>query len=133
MRQRAPPAVGSNQWLCASAGAPIERAVASRLRPRSTRDIRTMEPTMRIAQLAPLMESVPPALYGGTERVVASLTDELVRRDHEVTLFASGDSQTLARLVPIVPESLRPAGLQGGAIAYHLTALSRALDHAGDF
>ena len=56
---------------------------------------------MRIAQIAPLYESVPPRLYGGTERVVAHLSDELVRRGHEVTLFASGDSTTLANLVPV--------------------------------
>jgi Glycosyltransferase Family 4 len=55
---------------------------------------------MRIAQVAPLIERVPPRLYGGTERVVAYLTDELVRQGHDVTLFASGDSRTLARLVP---------------------------------
>jgi glycosyltransferase involved in cell wall biosynthesis len=54
---------------------------------------------MRIAQVAPLFESVPPKLYGGTERVVSYLTEELVRRGHEVTLFASGDSETSARLV----------------------------------
>ena len=55
---------------------------------------------MRIAQVAPLIESVPPKLYGGTERVVAYLTEELVRQGHDVTLFASGDSRTPARLVP---------------------------------
>ena len=55
---------------------------------------------MRIAQVAPLIESVPPQLYGGTERVVAFLTDELVRLGHDVTLFASGDSRTTARLLP---------------------------------
>ena len=55
---------------------------------------------MRIAQVAPLCESVPPKLYGGTERVVSYLTEELVRRGHDVTLFASGDSETSARLVP---------------------------------
>jgi glycosyltransferase involved in cell wall biosynthesis len=54
---------------------------------------------MRIAQVAPLAESVPPKLYGGTERVVSYLTEELVRLGHEVTLFASGDSQTRARLI----------------------------------
>ena len=62
---------------------------------------------MRIAQVAPLFESVPPALYGGTERVVAYLTDELVRMGHDVTLFASGDSRTRATLVPICGHSLR--------------------------
>lgn len=62
---------------------------------------------MRIAQVAPLIESVPPCLYGGTERVVSYLTEELVRQGHEVTLFASGDSVTRARLVPCVPTALR--------------------------
>ena len=62
---------------------------------------------MRIAQVAPLFESVPPPGYGGTERVVSHLTEELVRRGHEVTLFASGDSQTRARLVPVVPRAMR--------------------------
>jgi glycosyltransferase involved in cell wall biosynthesis len=61
---------------------------------------------MRIAQVAPPFESVPPARYGGTERVVSTLTEELVRRGHEVTLFASGDSRTSARLVPTVEQSL---------------------------
>jgi hypothetical protein len=53
-------------------------------------------PTMKIAQVAPLYESVPPKLYGGTERVVSYLTEELVRMGHDVTLFASGDSETSA-------------------------------------
>ena len=61
---------------------------------------------MRIAQVAPLYESVPPKLYGGTERVVSYLTEELVRLGHEVTLFASGDSQTNAQLVPACPRAL---------------------------
>jgi glycosyltransferase involved in cell wall biosynthesis len=62
---------------------------------------------MRIAQIAPLIESVPPRLYGGTERVVSYLTEELVRLGHQVTLFASGDSVTSARLVASVPKALR--------------------------
>jgi glycosyltransferase involved in cell wall biosynthesis len=61
---------------------------------------------MRIAQVAPLFERVPPPLYGGTERVVSYLTEELVRMGHEVTLFASGDSETSARLVPACPRAL---------------------------
>src|SRR5580700_7534859 len=61
---------------------------------------------MRIAQVAPLYESVPPKLYGGTERVVSYLTEELVRVGHDVTLFASGDSETTARLVPACPRAL---------------------------
>src|SRR5512133_3799359 len=64
---------------------------------------------MRIAQIAPLVEPVPPELYGGTERVVSLLTEELVRRRHEVTRFASGDSDTDARLVSVTHESLRRA------------------------
>ena len=55
---------------------------------------------LRIAQIAPLYERVPPKLYGGSERVVSYITEELVRRGHDVTLFASGDSQTRARLAP---------------------------------
>jgi glycosyltransferase involved in cell wall biosynthesis len=62
---------------------------------------------MRIAQVAPLAESVPPRLYGGTERVVAWLTEELVALGHDVTLFASGDSKTRASLVPIIPRAIR--------------------------
>ncbi len=62
---------------------------------------------MKIAQIAPLMESVPPRLYGGTERIVSYLTEELVARGHEVTLFASGDSVTGAELVPCCEEALR--------------------------
>ncbi|WP_407192317.1 glycosyltransferase family 4 protein [Bradyrhizobium sp. STM 3566] len=62
---------------------------------------------MRIAQLAPLAESVPPKLYGGTERVVAWLVDELVERGHDVTLFASGDSRTTGKLHPVWPRALR--------------------------
>ncbi len=62
---------------------------------------------MRIAQAAPIHESVPPRLYGGTERVVSWLTEELVRRGHEVTLFASGDSRTAAKLVPVTERAQR--------------------------
>ena len=62
---------------------------------------------LRIAQVSPLYESVPPKLYGGTERVVSYLTEELVDLGHDVTLFASGDSQTKARLVPCCPKALR--------------------------
>jgi len=62
---------------------------------------------MRIAQVAPLAESVPPKLYGGTERVVSWLTEELARLGHDVTLFASADSVTSASLVPVWPRALR--------------------------
>src|SRR5262249_61503968 len=62
---------------------------------------------MKIAQISPLWESVPPRLYGGTERVVSYITEELVRQGHEVTLFASGDSSTTADLRAACPHALR--------------------------
>jgi len=67
---------------------------------------------MKIAQIAPIAERVPPKKYGGTERVVSALTEELVLRGHEVTLFASGDSITSAKLVSVYPRSLREAQLK---------------------
>ena len=87
---------------------------------------------MRIAQLAPLVESVPPQRYGGTERVVSVLTEELVRRGHAVTLFASGDSRTSAALVPVVPVGLREAGVRDPRPA-DLLALGLAYERAGEF
>jgi hypothetical protein len=62
---------------------------------------------MRIAQVAPLSERVPPKCYGGTERIVSGVTEELVRRGHEVVLFASGDSTTAAELIACCPQGLR--------------------------
>ena len=67
---------------------------------------------MRIAQVAPSVEAVPPKFYGGTERVVSWLTEELVKQGHDVTLFASGDSKTSAKLVPVVEQGLRLAGVR---------------------
>jgi len=80
---------------------------------------------MRIAQVAPLYESVPPKYYGGTERVVSYLTEELVRQGHEVTLFASGDSETNARLVAACRRSLRLDKRYQGQIAQHFVMLER--------
>jgi glycosyltransferase involved in cell wall biosynthesis len=88
---------------------------------------------LRIAILAPLVEPVPPPLYGGTERVVSLLTEELVGRGHEVTLFASGDSRTAARLVPICPRGLRLDPEVKDYAAYTLVALSEAYSHAREF
>ncbi|GIX31747.1 MAG: hypothetical protein KatS3mg124_2219 [Porticoccaceae bacterium] len=79
---------------------------------------------MRIAQLAPLYESVPPKTYGGTERVVHYLTEALLDEGCEVTLYASGDSQTRARLVAVVPEALRLAKVRRDPLLWHLVALS---------
>ena len=78
---------------------------------------------MRIAQIAPLHESVPPRLYGGTERVVSFLTEELVRQGHEVTLFASGNSQTSARLVRCCDMALRFNPAVRDALPYHIIML----------
>src|SRR5258707_7984512 len=88
---------------------------------------------MRIAQVAPLYESVPPKLYGGTERVVSYLTEELVRQGHEVTLFASGDSLTEARLVPVCRRSLRLAQSCVDPLAHHVLLVERALDERENF
>jgi len=87
---------------------------------------------MKIAQIAPLVESVPPTLYGGTERVVSWLTEELVRQGHDVTLFASGDSVTAAKLVPIVPKSLRLAGIHNST-PYNIIMLDRVAAMADQF
>jgi glycosyltransferase involved in cell wall biosynthesis len=80
---------------------------------------------MRIAQVAPLFESVPPVLYGGTERVVSYLTEELVALGHDVTLFASGDSRTAAKLVPICPRSLRLDARCVDQLAWHILMTER--------
>jgi glycosyltransferase involved in cell wall biosynthesis len=78
---------------------------------------------MRIAQIAPLHERVPPRLYGGTERVVSFLTEELVRQGHDVTLFASGDSQTSARLIRCCDIALRFNPTVRDALPYHMIML----------
>lgn len=87
---------------------------------------------MRIAQVAPLAEAVPPKFYGGTERVVSWLTEELVTRGHEVTLFASGDSHTSARLVSLCPQGLRLAGITDH-MPMHLVALHHVRRMADQF
>ena len=88
---------------------------------------------LRIAMVAPLAESVPPSLYGGTERVVSVLTEELVRRGHEVTLFASGDSVTSANLVPCSPRGLRLDQEVRDTVAYTMVQLGLVYDQASDF
>ena len=80
---------------------------------------------MRIAQVAPLFESVPPALYGGTERVVAHLTNELVGLGHDVTLFASGESSTRAELVAVCPRPLRLDPTCRDHVASHVLMIER--------
>jgi glycosyltransferase involved in cell wall biosynthesis len=89
---------------------------------------------MKIAQVTPLYEAVPPKLYGGTERVVAHLTDALVDLGHEVTLFASAEAETRARLVPVRDQAIRldPNPLRSD-LAAHMTALSEVLKRVDDF
>jgi glycosyltransferase involved in cell wall biosynthesis len=88
---------------------------------------------MKIAQVAPLFESVPPVGYGGTERVVSWLTEELVRQGHDVTLFASGDSRTTAKLIPGSASSLRSTAGCKDALAHHTVMLEKVRKHRGDF
>jgi glycosyltransferase involved in cell wall biosynthesis len=88
---------------------------------------------MKIAQIAPLAESVPPRFYGGTERIVSYLTEELVRQGHEVTLFASGDSRTQAELVPIADIALRLDPKVVDTIPYHMMMLEQVRRRADEF
>ncbi|MFN3558776.1 MAG: glycosyltransferase family 4 protein [Brevundimonas sp.] len=89
---------------------------------------------MKIAQITPLYEAVPPRLYGGTERVVAHLTDALVDLGHDVTLFASAEAETRARLIPVRDQAIRldPAPLKSD-LAAHMSMLSEVLKRAEDF
>ncbi|MBX4189080.1 glycosyltransferase family 4 protein [Candidatus Parcubacteria bacterium] len=90
---------------------------------------------MKIAQIAPIIERIPPKKYGGTERVVHTLTEELVRRGHEVTLFASGDSLTSAKLFSIYPRALREAKLKEiyGLNTWTLFNIGEAYAHQQEF
>src|SRR5438477_5631113 len=88
---------------------------------------------MRIAQIAPLIESVPPRLYGGTERVVSWLTEELVAQGHDVTLFASGDSVTSAELVPCSAAALRLDPTVQNPIPYHMLLLDQLRQRVDEF
>ena len=88
---------------------------------------------MRIAQVAPLHEAVPPKLYGGTERVVHYLTEELVKMGHEVTLFASKDSQTSARLIPCCERSLRLDPRCQDRLAHHVLMLEKVAQMSSEF
>jgi glycosyltransferase involved in cell wall biosynthesis len=88
---------------------------------------------MKIAQIAPLAEAVPPQLYGGTERIVSYLTEELVRLGHDVTLFASGDSHTSAQLVPCCPKALRLDSSVQDPTPYLLLMLEEVRHRASEF
>ena len=88
---------------------------------------------LRIAQVAPPMERVPPAAYGGTERIVHELVVELDRRGHEVTTFASGDSEVPGRHVTTVPRALRPAGFTDDPMGWFLNTALAVLDRQDEF
>ena len=88
---------------------------------------------MRIAQIAPLAESVPPKLYGGTERVIAWLIDELVELGHDVTLFASGDLRTRAKLEPVWPYAFRLGRPHTDPVAVQAVLLETIARRAADF
>lgn len=88
---------------------------------------------MKIAQIAPLAECCPPRLYGGTERIVSYLTEELVRQGHRVTLFASGDSKTNAELVPCCDTALRLNPAVRDHLPYHLRMLEQVRQRADEF
>ena len=88
---------------------------------------------MKIAQVAPLYERVPPKYYGGTERVVSYLTEELVRQGHEVTLFASGDSVTSARLCAPCPRALRLDETCVDSLVHHLLLIEAVFQQAPRF
>src|SRR5262245_58775457 len=87
---------------------------------------------MRIAQVSPLYESVPPTGYGGTERVVSYITEELTHLGHDVTLFASGDSVTSATLVPSAPRALRLSGVTD-PLVHHVLMLESVFARADEF
>ncbi len=88
---------------------------------------------MKVAQIAPLCEAVPPRLYGGTERIVSYLTEELVRQGHDVTLFASGDSRTAAKLVPCTEMALRLNPTVRDDLPYHIIMLDEVRRRAAEF
>src|SRR6201990_1462425 len=88
---------------------------------------------MKIAQIAPLFESVPPRGYGGTERMVSYLTEELVRRGHDVTLFASSDSTTSAKRVPCCDEALRLNARVRDPLPYQIMQLEKVRQQADQF
>lgn len=90
-------------------------------------------PRLRIAQVAPPLETVPPVGYGGTERVVDALRGELLARGHAVTTFASGDSAVRGELVATVPRALRPAGMGDDPAAWFMATLLDVRDRRGDF
>jgi glycosyltransferase involved in cell wall biosynthesis len=101
--------------------------------PNASNRIFRMNRSLRIAHVAPPLERVPPLAYGGTERIIYELVTELDRRGHEITTFASGDSEVPGRLVPTVPVALRPDGYMGDPMPYFLATMRSVLDRASEF
>jgi glycosyltransferase involved in cell wall biosynthesis len=128
----------SSRWRAAATSRPRRRrgpsasSVSIRKRPIRSPSER-LTPPLRIAQVAPPLEPVPPRAYGGTERVVHELVAELVRRGHEVTTFASGDSQVPGRHVETVPLALRPSGFSGDTSGWFVSTIQSVLAQARDF
>ena len=87
---------------------------------------------MRIAQVAPLIESIPPKNYGGTDRIVSFLTEELVRKGHDVTLYASGDSVTTAKLIPLMEKTFRVNPCCNDGLVSHILQLERIFQYNAD-
>jgi glycosyltransferase involved in cell wall biosynthesis len=88
---------------------------------------------LRIAQIAPLWEQIPPPLYGGTERILYSLTEGLVKKGHNVTLFACGSSKTSAKLVSVYPRPLFRDNIPWTDVMYPLLNITEAFDHEKEF
>jgi hypothetical protein len=102
-------------------------------RVRIGRKIKRLKVIMKIAQVAPLIESVPPRLYGGTERIVSYLTEELVKLGHDVTLFASGDSITSAELAPCCTRALRLDPTVRDSIPHFMLMIDKVRERAEEF
>src|SRR2546430_8044302 len=121
----APPVCNANAMANNASSREWQRAEAT-MRPVSPQE----RNRVRIAQIAPLFESVPPRLYGGTERVVSNLTEQLVKLGHDVTLFASGDSLTSARLIPACKTALRLNPRCVDPLPHHIIELDQVLHRA---
>ena len=119
--------------ISAVSGVPFAGGGRDGTRAERSNRILTMTRPLRIAHVAPPLERVPPLAYGGTERIVYELVTELDRRGHEITTFASGDSEVPGRLVPTVPAALRPEGYTGDPMPYFLATMRAVLDRASDF
>jgi glycosyltransferase involved in cell wall biosynthesis len=126
-------AIANNDGISVSTAMLARFASDDRSAPRSPARRAQETWTMRIAQIAPLTESVPPKLYGGTERVVSYITEALVDLGHDVTLFASGDSTTQAKLEPVWPRALRLDSSIRDRVAPHMLLMETVARRAKDF